>query len=205
MTDMITEPSGHPEELLPWFVNKTLSTEEHHTVKQHLESCPQCQQEVALLQQMRRQIKETSTKSPGDIGLNRLLGTIRKDPTIPDVSQKTSVSWWQTGFAIAASLIIVIQAGLLIDAWYISKPVIPLTGSQEHGLVLQVSFTPSTTEPQMREVITAIHGKFIDGPSALGIYRIRIDNKGSSSESTIKKALEQLQQKPGIISHVTQE
>lgn len=204
MPDLTSEQQGHPEELLPWFVNKTLSTEEQHTVEQHLESCPQCQQEIALLQKLRSQAKATRTESPGEFGLNRLLSTVRNDRTITEVRQQTSSRWWQTGLAIAASLIIFFQAGLLIDTWYFSKPVIPLTGPQEHGPVLQVSFTPTTTEAQIREVITAIHGRFIDGPSSLGIYRIRLDS-GTSSESSIESAIQHLQQETEIILHVTQE
>lgn len=205
MPDIPQEQQGHPAELLPWFVNETLSTEDQHTVEQHLEACRQCQQEIALLQKMRTQVKKIRTESPGEFGLNRLLRTVRNDRTATEASQQTSSQWWKTGFAIAASLIIFVQSGLLIDTWYISKPMIPLSGPQEHGLVLQVSFTPTTTEAQIREVITAIHGRFIDGPSSLGIYRIRLDDNKTSNEAAIESAIQHLRQKTEIILHVTKE
>ena len=205
MPDMPQEQQGHPAELLPWFVNETLSTEERHTVEQHVETCPQCQQEISLLQKMRTHVKEIRTESPGEFGLNRLLSTVRNDQTVTEAPQQTISQWWKSGFAIAASLIIFIQAGLLIDTWYISKPMIPLSGPQEHGLVLQVSFTPTATEAQLREVITAIHGRFIDGPSSLGIYRIRLDDSGASGKSTIESAIQHLRQETEIILHVTKE
>ncbi len=204
MPDIPKAHEGHPAELLPWFVNETLSTEEQRTVEEHLETCPQCQQEIELLQKMRTHVKDIRTESPGEFGLNRLLNTVRNDRTVAAPPPPSS-RWWKTGFAIAASLIIFIQAGLLIDTWYISKPMIPLSGSQEHELVLQVSFSPTTTEAQIRDVITAVHGRFIDGPSSLGIYRIRLDKSGTSRESTINSAIQHLRQQTEIILHVTQE
>ena len=205
MPDMPQEQQEHPAELLPWFVNETLSTEERYAVEQHIATCPQCQQEIALLQEMRSHVKGTRSESPGEFGLNRLLSTVRNDRSVTEVPEQSSSPWWKTGFAIAASLIIFIQAGLLIDTWYLSKPVVPLTGPQPQGLVLQVSFTPTTTEAQIREIITAIHGRFIDGPSSLGIYRIRLDDTETSHASTIEHAIQHLRQKTEIILHVTQE
>ncbi len=205
MPDIPQEQPGHPEELLPWFVNETLSTEERHSVEQHLDTCPQCQQEIELLQKMRTHVKEIHTESPGEFGLNRLLSTVRNDRTASEAPQQTSSQWWKTAFAIAASLIIFIQAGLLIDTWYISKPMVPLSGPQENGIVLQVSFTPTTTEAQIREVITAVHGRFIDGPSSLGIYRIRLDDTENSSKATVDRTIQHLRQKTEIILHITQE
>ncbi len=205
MPDMPQEQQEHPAELLPWFVNETLSTEDRQTVEQHLESCPQCQQEITLLQKMRTHVKEIRTESPGEFGLNRLLSRVRNDRAVTESPQHPPTQRWQNWLAIAASLIIVIQAGLLIDTWYISKPMIPLSGPEEHGLVLQVSFTPTSTEAQIREVISAIHGRFIDGPSSLGIYRIRLDDQGTSDKSTIKSAIEHLREKTEIILHVSQE
>ena len=169
-------------------------------------SCPQCQQEIALLQKIRSQVKETHPESPGEFGLNRLLHRVRSEQAVTEGPPHTTVKWWQPVLAIAASLIILIQAGLLIDTWYLSKPVIPLAGPPKHGPVLQVSFSPTTTEAQIREVITAIQGRFIDGPSSLGIYRIRLDDSGTVQRViTIEKAMQHLRQETEIILHVSQE
>ncbi len=205
MPDIPEEQQGHPTELLPWFVNETISTEEQHRVEQHLETCPQCQQEITLLQKIRTHVKEIHTESPGEFGLNRLLTRVRNDRTLSESPQHPPTQRWQSWLAIAASLIIFIQAGLLIDTWYISKPMVPLSGPQEGGIVLQVSFIPTTTEAQIREVITAVHGRFIDGPSSLGIYRIRLDDTENSSKATVDRTIQHLRQKTEIILHITQE
>lgn len=205
MPDKPQEQQEHPAELLPWFVNETLSTEDRHTVEQHIESCPQCQQEITLLQKMRTHMKEIRTESPGEFGLNRLLSSVRNDRALTESPQHPPTQRGQNWLAIAASLIIFIQAGLLIDTWYISKPMVPLSGPQEDGIVLQVSFAPTTTEAQIREVITAVHGRFIDGPSSLGIYRIRLDDTENSSRARVDRTIQLLRKKTEIILHITQE
>lgn len=204
MRDSPIEQQGHPDELLPWFVNKTLPADERHVVEQHIASCHQCQEEIVLLEKMRAQVKEAPIQSPGEFGLNRLLKEVRNEQTVSEVQRPKSSGWWKAGLAIAASLIIFIQAGLLIDTWYLSKPVAPLSGPLEQGLVLQVSFAPTATESQIREVVGAVHGTFIDGPSQLGIYRIRL-NKLSPDNGKVEQMIEQLRQRKKIIRHVAQD
>jgi len=196
-----TEQPVHPDELLPWLVNGTLSGSERHEVEQHIEFCTQCQQEMALLEQMRTEVKETSIQSPGEFGLNRFLNEIRNEQTT--AQSQTHTSAWRTGLAIAASLIIFIQAGLLFDSWYLSTPMVPLAGPQEYGIVLQISFVPTATEAQIREVVTGVHATFIDGPSSLGLYHIRLDPL-ATDPSSIQRIIEQLRQRTQIIQHVAQ-
>lgn len=204
MSDTPTEQYTHPDELLPWFVTGTLPDDERHDVEQHLKSCARCQREISLLQQMRTQVKEAPTESPGEFGLNRLLNEVRNEHAVTDVRRQTQSGWWRTGLAIAASLIIFVQAGLLIDAWFLSKPMEPLAGPQLHGPILQIAFVPTATESQIREVITGVHATFIDGPSHLGIYRIRLDLV-SPDHQKLDHTMEQLRQQKTIIRHVAQD
>ncbi len=199
-----TEHTTHPEELLPWFVNGTLSVEERVEVEQHVESCVQCQQEIALLQKIRTEVKDTPVQSPGEFGLNRLLNEVRHKQKGVGVTPQTQSRGWQTGLAIAASLMIFVQAGLLFDAWFLSKPMSPLAGPQKDGVVLQVTFEPTTTEAQIRELMTDIQATFIDGPSSLGLYRIRLDSI-ASSQSSVHDTIKQLRQHTDIIHHVARD
>ena len=204
MSKTSTDKQAHPDELLPWFVNGTLSSSERNDVAQHVQACSKCQQEIALLQRMRTHIKETPSQSPGEFGLNRLLSEIRKEQVVTKMEQPRSSGWWRTGLAIAASLIIFIQARFLLDAWYLSKPMAPLAGPQTHEQVLQISFQPTATEAQIREALSHIHGTFIDGPSSLGLYRVRL-NTAASPETPIQQTIEQLRQQTTIIQHVAED
>ncbi len=105
---------------------------------------------------------------------------------------------------MAASLIIILQAGLLLDAWWFSKPVVPLSGPEVPGVVLQVTFAPTATEAQIRESVTAVAGTFVDGPGELGVYplSLRLPSDDSTSDT---QAIEYLRTRKDIVTHVAQE
>ena len=147
-------------------------------MEEHVQSCTRCQKEIAFLESMRAHAKETPLHSPGEFGLNRLLKEVKRDRQ--DVKQQPSrhqPGRWRTSAAIAASFIILIQAAFLIDAWFLSKPMVPLSGPQEQGIVLQVSFAPTATEADMRRSLEAINGTFVGGPGQLGVYRIQLQDR----------------------------
>ena len=175
MSEVPTQNHTHPDELLPWFVNNTLSETERTEVDTHVQTCTRCQQEVAFLHNMRTRVKENPIQSPGVFGLNRLLKEVQRDNEMERLQRQQQSGWWRTSLAIAASLIILIQAGLLIDAWFFSKPMVPLSGPEEQGIVLQLSFEPTAMEVDIRESVSAVGGTFIDGPGQLGVYRIRLN------------------------------
>ena len=204
MNDVPTEQLSHPDELLPWFVNGTASDKEKQEVESHLVICSTCQQEVALLQKMRAQVKDSPSHAPGEVGLNRLLNEVQKERMASKGPTPIQSGWWRTGLAIAASLIICVQAGLLIDAWYLSKPVMPLAGPQLSGSILQISFVPTATEAEIRQVVNIVHGTFVDGPSQLGIYRIRLA-LDSPQHQSIEQTIEQLRQHTAIIQHIAKD
>jgi anti-sigma factor RsiW len=63
----------HPEKLLPWYVNDTLTDDERRGVEAHLKDCERCRSEVAYLNTLRSQVKATSdVTSYGELGLKRL-------------------------------------------------------------------------------------------------------------------------------------
>ncbi|MDT7041699.1 zf-HC2 domain-containing protein [Candidatus Nitronereus thalassa] len=198
------QPSSHPDELLPWYVNQTLSSQEHDKVKNHIGDCPRCQKEIDLLQSMRKQVQDTPFDSPGEVGLQRLLSEVKKEQAgIQDLPTLPSHKRWKA-WAIAASFIITVQAGLLMDAYFLSKPLVPLSGPQREGIVLQISFIPTATEEEIRTTLLNIHGSIIDGPGQLGIYRVRLDIHPNTPK-IIEETMEFLQTQTAVIRHVAKE
>jgi hypothetical protein len=200
MSSQPIHKSSHPEKLLPWYVNRTLSESEKKTVETHLFSCNRCQKEVALLEKMRMEVQNTPVSSPGEFGLHRLLKDIRQDKARQQ-KQKRVPSWLGTALAIAASFIIILQAGLLMDMWVHSPAVEPL-GESTIGITLQVSFASTTTEADIRKMLLEINGTFIGGPGQLGIYRIQLP---FSEEPHIAQIIDSLQQQTNFVTHVARE
>ncbi|HIP79917.1 MAG TPA: hypothetical protein EYH07_15815, partial [Kiloniellaceae bacterium] len=141
--------------LLPWYVNGTLSAEEQQAVEAYLETNAHARDEVALLSAMRQQVKEESIEnSPGELGLKRLRREIslseQQAPAPAESGKVVSISSWWRPLAVAACLAVVIQAGVIVTGG-------PGGDVDPAGFLrpadLQVTFAPTATEQQIREVL----------------------------------------------------
>lgn len=180
----MAENANRDEELdllLPWYVNGTLGAEERRQVEAYLERSAHARDEVELLRQLRRQVKEEKVEnSPGELGLQRLKREIKQAEAQPESSDRmadkviTVASFWRP-LAVAACLAVVIQAGVLVG---INSGIVSLDGgvttASGNAAVLQVTFAPDATEQQIRDVLQAAGASIADGPTALGIYNLRL-------------------------------
>lgn len=188
----------HPEELLPWYVNQTLAPEEHAVVAAHLEYCDHCRSEVALLQKLREQIKQETPTPTNELGLQRLRRDIKREQ-----GSTAGLPGWLRPAMAAGILVVVMQSAMLVNFWPRSIPMTPL-GVQYEGVVLQLTFVSTTTEGDIRKMLNAIHAQLIGGPSALGIYRIRL-GIDTSAEQEINDRIVALQARQDVVTHVARE
>jgi len=187
----------HPDELLPWYVNGTLANGERQDVETHLQSCERCRQEVAWLQNLRTQVKDDTAGSPGELGLHRLLREAK--------AQKSAArQWWRPALA-AAAVVIVIQSAVLIN--FLNRPaaITPLGGPAAEGVVLQVKFAPNATEAQIRELLQKTGTTFIDGPGALGVYRLRLEDVTATQDQAIQRVIGELTARRDIVTYAARE
>lgn len=192
----------HPEELLPWYVNDTLTDEERSGLEEHLKGCERCRREVEYLKVLRSQVKATSdVTSYGELGLKRLLSDIKKEA---QPSRRSAFSRWQPALVIAASLIIMVQSFFLYNYWQKSEAITPLSGPMYGGVVLQISFAPDANETQIRKVLQSVEGSIIDGPGAIGIYRVRL-NLTTEEEELINERIAILRLRSDVVIHVARE
>lgn len=200
-----TRPNSRcPEDLLPWFVNHTLDPQLYRMVEDHLQHCRRCKQEVDWLRQVRTGIQSSSAPSPGELGLKRLRQRIQNEKADMPARQDRRGRWLRPALAIAASLVIAVQAGLLIHSWFGPAAITPLASPHAEGIILQVTFVPTATEAQIRRVMLSVGGTFMGGPGALGVYRIRL-NPSLQESYDVQRMLDILRQQDRIISHVAQE
>ncbi len=187
--------------LLPWYVNGTLSAEERQAVEAYLETSAHARDEVALLSAMRQQVKEESIEnSPGELGLKRLRREIslseQQAPAPGETGKVVSISSWWRPLAVAACLAVVIQAGVIVTGG-------PGGDVDPAGFLrpadLQVTFAPTATEQQIREVLQAAGTSIASGPSALGIYDLRLlDAESGSAE--VEAALAALRARGDVVT-----
>ncbi len=189
---------GHPEQLLPWYANETLSPEEKADVEQHLAQCEQCRNEVALLKRLREQVQKEEIPSPGEFGFKRLQRAVNQEQRVHSVPP----AWWRPALA-AAVVVILVQSALLVNLWPGPKPMTPL-GVDHDGAVLQITFTPDSTIAQIQKLLERIQGTIIDGPGAIGVYRVRLA-MDPVDEREIDRIVTRLRQERQIVTHVSKE
>lgn len=205
MTDK-TSPERDPEleQLLPWYVNGTLSEAERQRVESYLESSAEARQELAFLEGLRGRVKDMDYgNTPGEMGLKRLQREIARDRPAAHHAARTAPGWWRPA-AIAASLVIAIQAGILMQTLTGGGDIVPAGGEIE-GVVLQASFAPDATEAEIRALLQAVDGSLVDGPGEIAVYRIRLNDVDPEDAAAIERALAALAARSDIVTHVGRE
>lgn len=201
----------HPDALLPWHANGTLTGEERRLVEAHLDQCPRCRRELAFLQRLREMIKSqaSSCEEPGELGLRRLLRDL--DVREREVSRPGGFRW-RPALAVAASLVIVIQGVLLLNLWQGSGPGdagMRLAGEAAvpvaRGVIVQIRFAPEARESEIRTLLQAVDGRIVDGPGAIGLYRIELQGVPAGNAADAQAALERLRRHTGVVLHAAME
>ncbi|MGF1632073.1 MAG: hypothetical protein ACFCUT_21560 [Kiloniellaceae bacterium] len=191
--------------LLPWYVNGTLEAEERRQVEAYLERNSHARDEVELLRALRQQVKdERIENSPGELGLQRLKREIKQATPQQGGTDRSSgrtvvvAGFWRP-LAVAACLAVVIQAGVMIGLSGGPGSEVDIA-SGTAGLtapVLQVTFDPGATEQEIRDVLQSAGASIADGPTALGIYNLRLVDAGTT---TVEEALATLRARADVVT-----
>jgi anti-sigma-K factor RskA len=193
------------ELLLPWYVNGTLEAEERRQVEAYLERNSDARDEVALLRELRQQVKDEKIEhSPGELGLQRLKREIKQAGAQPDGADRmtgrtvTVASFWRP-LAVAACLAVVVQAGVMVGlgGWPGSDVEIASGTAGLTPPVLQVTFEPGATEQEIRDVLQSAGASIADGPTALGVYNLRLVDAGTT---TVDEALATLRARADVVT-----
>ena len=208
-------------ELLPWYANATLREEEREIVEAHLANCRQCTRELeslSLMQQAIVDINHVVEPSPR-LTFERALDKVEEYETAKPGTDHANVraslrdwignffSGWWTSTPLLPRAIIAVQAILVIGLagtifYGQHKEKIYTTSGASSGdranSRIVVGFDDNASEQQMRQALSAVHGKIIDGPSALGLYTIQVPIPPERS-AEIQQALKTLRQNSRVI------
>ncbi|WP_101759120.1 hypothetical protein [Oceanicoccus sp. KOV_DT_Chl] len=182
--------------LLPWYVNDTLSEDERKQVEQLLTRSEEAREEEAFLRSLSQHVQSEAAAPVSELGWKRLQRDIRAEEKAP------VRDWWKPGIAAAATVMLALQVGL-----WVQQPAVDnnsrllsqaLQGVQERHWLLQVEFKDESSWQAVAELINNIDGRVVDGPSSIGLVRIAlpIDNKRFTSAQQL---LDWLQQQPQIL------
>ncbi|MGH8747072.1 MAG: hypothetical protein ACREUK_11355, partial [Burkholderiales bacterium] len=75
----------------------------------------------------------------------------------------------------------------------------PLGERAPAGVVLQLRFDPAASEARIRALLREHDAVVIDGPSALGVYRVRLRGLQAGDPATASKALADFRAAHGVV------
>lgn len=190
----------HPDDLLPWLANGTLGGAERLEVEAHLATCERCRRELAFLESLREGVAGLEgAEAPGEFGLKRLMQELRRRP------QAAARRRWLAPALAASIAVIAIQSAMLANLWTRPEGIVPLGREMTGAVVLQIRFDPRATEADMRTALQAVGATLIDGPGALGIYRVRLSAGVSGQSMDVSQAIASLEARKGVIAQVVAE
>lgn len=210
-------------ELLPWYANSTLPEDERKEVETHLAGCGECAREVKSLAAMQKAIVEAGDKVPGPSAnaFNRALAQIedyertreqavKKVIARPGLLERIS-SWWSPT-PLLARAVIAVQLALVLGfggviLYQHNQNNVYTTSSGPAGdkssTRIAVGFADGATAEQIRQAIVAVHGKIVDGPSALGLYTVQVPIAPENSQD-INNVLKTLRENQHVIRFAEQ-
>ncbi len=176
-------------ELLPWLVNGSLAGSQRDTIEQHTRDCLVCRRELKQQQRLRSAIlAQPAVHISRQSGFDKLLQTLDEPPIIPVVRTPAGRSARQmpsfARFAFVGTTGAILLAGLL---WLV-PPFSTSMGQSggyrtlpeiagERDRALDIAFVDSVMASQMQDVLTEIGGEITAGPSDIGRYTVKLENR----------------------------
>ena len=180
-------------ELLPFYVNGSLDSDEKALVEKAIKDDLSLEKEIEFLESLRGEVKaQEFENSPGELGLKRLQKAIaeeklKNDPIARARSKVThEQNWGWRAAAIAACLLLMLQTVVTFNLG--NRGDLTAAGGpqivQTQGHLVDVTFAPDAQEKNIRNLLLAIDASIVDGPSALGVYKLSIPR---DVETAVKK------------------
>lgn len=159
---------GDIQELLPWYVTDQLDTAEQAQVEAHLETCAQCQADVAFQRRLKPRIAGLSVSADqGWAAMRQLMDAdVAGAATTPARGLRAPWLGWAAAaaVAVAAGALLLTPRPLQAPYHVLGAAPAPPAGN------LVVIFRPETTEKSMREILNGSHARLVDGPTAADAY-----------------------------------
>lgn len=166
-------------ELLPWYLNGTLSGPELAAVEALLLRSAEAREELAVLRRLAAAVREQEQgysgeqAPPFELGWARLQRSLQQEAPAP-----ARRDWWKPGLAAAAALVVALQLGILMRPAQVDSDWQLQSGGQEQllsgGYRVQLRFVEHAQWQQIRSLLLELDAVLVDGPTALGMVQVLV-------------------------------
>ncbi len=193
-------------QLLPFYVNGTLTAEELGQVEQALQDDVRLRDEALALAGLRVAMQsEMPERSPGPFGRARVMRDIERAEAAQIDDQLRAGAVRRQGSPLPSVLAAAVVAGVfaLGVGWFsqADRPTFELASGGDvvavQGPVLTVAFRPDATEAQIAAVLRDLRLGIVAGPTALGLYRVE-----APASSDLSELASRLRAVPDVIESV---
>ena len=199
------EPPVHAVELLlPWYVSGKLSTAERREADEHLAQCSSCREELAQLRLIATRVREAAAaeQSARDI-LPQVKSRLQTLPPRPPAASASIAERLRRLFSpswvpATALVLLLAQSAALIWSFQRNEVRAPVSsrGLASPVTRLNITFEPTATEQQLRDVLQDTHARVVDGPTRSGVYRVEI---ATDDRARAEQVLTELRHRSGIV------
>jgi hypothetical protein len=191
------------DELLPFYVNGTLSEPDRTWFESYLHEHPEAAAELRWNVSLQTRLREDVPAVSSEVGLDRTLQRIRSERPQASAPRRAAPSSWierlRDGFArlvpqtvlrpalagavavVALQAVVIVQMGAEQDE---STQLRAIKGSLvEQGPYMKVNFKPDAREADIRLLLVQVQGSLAAGPGQLGDYYLRVPDAQSATLS----------------------
>lgn len=189
-------------------------------VEGHLADCPRCREEIATCQRLGEAIRQTEEIAPmvHPARLARLMDRLDAEERAAETGWRRALLAPWRGLAalvratpplargaLAVQLVFLVALAGLLLRWS-TTPEAPVpappayetlsqsTPAPAAAVRLRLVFAEGTTEREARELLLAIRGQIVAGPSSLGVYTVEVP----AGPDPVEKILEHLRRQPKV-------
>lgn len=223
LSEELSRERERAESLLPWAATGALSEADRvwldewlaATERTHPEIVLPLRSELSWLKRTASNVQTNVTLPDPEQGLGSLLGRIADErASAREASSQLPSSaiglWgrlraWALGhgpqLAGACAVLVIAQATTLVLLDRSGSDLDPLSGGTgvtdvKGTVLLKVAFSPRASEGDIRQVLLAAQARIVDGPSALGLYLLRVRLEDSDN------AVKVLTNQPRVVESV---
>jgi len=165
------------DELVAFYVNGTLGTEDRVWFESYLKQHPEAASEIDWYRSLQRRIHDNAPAVPATIGLAKAMTLIRGDQ--PTFAERFMALFgflqMRPAMALAGLAVIAVQGGVILQMYNASEndanEVRALKASvAKEGPMLKINFAPDAKEADIRHLLMSVQGRLAGGPGQLGDY-----------------------------------